>query len=440
MTLKHRTSLLFTHLLLVNIAFAMANYTHLDTFWVDGWAYPSLFIVVNSSTALSFFISNQQKLETNTSYLELILSHFEWYFYCLFIILSYWFIVNSDKYFNTHISLFFILSFLFTLLNSFLFLKKMRNSEIINRTIKVGIIGNSNYSKALAKFFVDNKWTGFDLVYFEHEIDTNKITQINQLFINNVDYFIDENSYILLKDLSEVNLTKIKIFSPYFYNKFSNLSNKIGEFFFIELFEIPLNSNFNSLIKRLFDIFLTLTFLILVFWWLYILIAILIKINSNGPVFYKQKRNGIDGNVFECYKFRSMYQNNSNEFRQATKNDYRITRIGKILRKTNLDEIPQIINVLKGEMSIVGPRPHAVEHNSQFSDIIQKYNSRHKVKPGITGLAQVMGYRGETDTLEKMEGRVKYDRFYLYNWNFWLDIRIILLTIRNMILGDKNAY
>jgi putative colanic acid biosynthesis UDP-glucose lipid carrier transferase len=316
----------------------------------------------------------------------------------------------------------------------------MRNSEIINRTIKVGIIGNSNYSKALAKFFVDNKWTGFDLVYFEHEIDTNKITQINQLFINNVDYFIDENSYILLKDLSEVNLTKIKIFSPYFYNKFSNLSNKIGEFFFIELFEIPLNSNFNSLIKRLFDIFLTLTFLILVFWWLYILIAILIKINSNGPVFYKQKRNGIDGNVFECYKFRSMYQNNSNEFRQATKNDYRITRIGKILRKTNLDEIPQIINVLKGEMSIVGPRPHAVEHNSQFSDIIQKYNSRHKVKPGITGLAQVMGYRGETDTLEKMEGRVKYDRFYLYNWNFWLDIRIILLTIRNMILGDKNAY
>ena len=176
---------------------------------------------------------------------------------------------------------------------------------------------------------------------------------------------------------------------------------------------------------------------------LMLIIAFGIKLTSPGPVFFKQKRYGFNNEVIEVYKFRSMYQGSAQGglgvVQQATRGDPRITPIGGFLRRTSLDELPQFLNVFKGDMSIVGPRPHAVAHNEQYARLIDEYLARHKVKPGITGWAQVHGLRGETDTLEKMERRVQYDLYYIENWSFFLDMKIILTTF---LVGfmHPNAY
>jgi putative colanic acid biosynthesis UDP-glucose lipid carrier transferase len=195
----------------------------------------------------------------------------------------------------------------------------------------------------------------------------------------------------------------------------------------------------NELVKRVSDIVLASLILILISPILVVL-AIGVKLSSPGPVIFKQRRNGLDGEEIVVYKFRSMTaQDNGPVVRQAKRNDPRITRFGAFLRRTSLDELPQFFNVLQGRMSIVGPRPHAVAHNEEYRRIIKAYMVRHKVKPGITGWAQVHGHRGETDTLEKMQARVEYDLEYLRNWSLGLDLQIIVRTIR-LVFFDRNAY
>lgn len=170
-----------------------------------------------------------------------------------------------------------------------------------------------------------------------------------------------------------------------------------------------------------------------------LLIYIAIKLTSPGPAVFKQRRTGFNGKTFKVYKFRSMEVHNeeSGEVTQATANDPRVTRLGAFLRKTSLDELPQFYNVLQGRMSIVGPRPHALAHNEQYKDLIESYMKRHKVKPGITGWAQVNGLRGETDTIEKMQRRVEFDLWYINNWSLWLDLKIIVLTIFKGFINNK---
>ena len=202
----------------------------------------------------------------------------------------------------------------------------------------------------------------------------------------------------------------------------------------------PLQLPYNRFIKRVFDIMFSTAVLVTVFPVLYIIAGALIKFSSKGPILFKQKRNGLYGKVFECYKFRTMHVNEDADVIQAVKNDPRTTKAGSFLRRTNLDEFPQFINVLKGEMSVVGPRPHMLKHTEQYSRLIDKYMIRHLVKPGITGWSQITGYRGETRTLEQMEGRVKRDVWYLENWSFFLDLKIVVVTIINMFRSDSNAY
>src|SRR5256714_1504558 len=195
----------------------------------------------------------------------------------------------------------------------------------------------------------------------------------------------------------------------------------------------------NELVKRVSDIVLATVIIILISPIL-LALAIGVKLSSPGPVIFKQRRNGLDGDEITVYKFRSMRSaDNGPVVRQATKNDPRVTRFGAFLRRTSLDELPQFFNVLQGRMSIVGPRPHAVAHNEEYRRIIKAYMVRHKVKPGITGWAQVNGHRGETDTIEKMQARVEYDLEYLRNWSLGLDLQIIVRTIR-LVFFDRNAY
>lgn len=202
----------------------------------------------------------------------------------------------------------------------------------------------------------------------------------------------------------------------------------------------PLRNSYNRLLKRSFDILISGVFLITCFWWIYLIVAIITKITMPGPVFFKQKRNGILGETFTCLKFRSMVVNNQADQIQATKDDPRKTKWGNFMRHTSIDELPQFINVFWGDMSIVGPRPHMVRHTEEYSALIDKYMVRHWVKPGITGWAQVNGARGETEHLWQMEDRIQKDIWYIENWSLWLDIRIIFYTLKNGILGDDKAY
>jgi putative colanic acid biosynthesis UDP-glucose lipid carrier transferase len=201
----------------------------------------------------------------------------------------------------------------------------------------------------------------------------------------------------------------------------------------------PLQSLFNRVLKRAFDIGFALTVICTIFPFVFPLIILAIKLESPGPIFFIQKRPGRRNKLFNCIKFRTMRVNNQTEL-QATKNDPRITKTGAFLRKTNLDELPQFFNVLFGDMSVVGPRPNLVSQLEMYSKWISKYPVRHFILPGITGYAQVNGFRGETKQPELMEKRVEYDILYMENWSFALDLKIIFLTVWNMIRGEKNAY
>ncbi|MBR3015291.1 MAG: exopolysaccharide biosynthesis polyprenyl glycosylphosphotransferase, partial [Bacteroidaceae bacterium] len=196
----------------------------------------------------------------------------------------------------------------------------------------------------------------------------------------------------------------------------------------------------NRFKKRLFDIVVSSLVLILIMPWVTAIVAIIMKLTMPGPIFFRQKRTGLDGKEFNCIKFRSMKVNAEADSLQATKDDPRKTKFGNIMRHYNIDELPQFWNVFKGDMSVVGPRPHMVKQTDEYSSLIPKYMVRHFAKPGITGWAQVTGFRGETSELWQMEGRVKKDIWYIEHWTIWLDIKIMWLTVKNVFVGDKNAY
>jgi len=202
----------------------------------------------------------------------------------------------------------------------------------------------------------------------------------------------------------------------------------------------PLSKLHNMFIKRTFDLLVSSMVLVFIFPWLFAFVAIMIKIKSPGPIFFKQARTGLDGKIFLCYKFRTMKVNKDADKIQATKDDPRKYPFGDFMRKTNIDEFPQFINVFKGEMSLVGPRPHMLLHTDEYSKLINRFMVRHLAKPGITGLAQVTGFRGETKYIDQMEGRVRKDIEYIENWTFFLDIKIMIKTVTNMFGGEKNAY
>ena len=213
-----------------------------------------------------------------------------------------------------------------------------------------------------------------------------------------------------------------------------------GEFPMMTLRNEPLEHLENRFKKRLFDICFSFLVIIFILSWLYPIIALLIKLESRGPVLFRQLRSGRNDNPFWCYKFRSMRVNRDSHSKQATKNDDRITKMGKFLRRTSLDELPQFFNVFEGNMSVVGPRPHMLKHTEEYRALIEKFMVRHFAKPGITGWAQVNGLRGETKETEDMERRVQHDIFYVENWSLMWDIRIIFLTIINVIRGEDNAF
>jgi len=202
----------------------------------------------------------------------------------------------------------------------------------------------------------------------------------------------------------------------------------------------PLDDVGNRIKKRLYDLVISSLVTVFILSWLVPIVSLLIWLDSRGPIFFIQQRSGKNGKTFNCIKFRSMKVNRESNEKQATKDDTRITKLGSFLRKSNLDEMPQFFNVLMSDMSIVGPRPHMLKHTDDYSKLLNRYMVRHFLKPGITGWAQIHGFRGEIKHMQDINNRVEYDLWYLENWNIWLDTRIILMTAFNMAKGEKNAY
>lgn len=312
------------------------------------------------------------------------------------------------------------------------------------------IIGENKNTHTLQKFFKENPEYGYlhkktfsiaeksqeDIEScFEYMSNENvdeiycSLSELTNSQISEIVDFADNNLKILkfIPDNREIFSKKLK-YEYYDYLPILSLRN------------IPLQDSINQVIKRIFDIIFSSAVIIFIMSWLTPLIAILIKIESKGPVFFKQTRNGFNYTEFDCYKFRSMTPNKAANLHQATRDDQRVTRIGRFIRKTSIDELPQFFNVLFGDMSVVGPRPHMVSHTNMYAKKIDKFMVRHFVKPGITGLAQVSGYRGEVESDKDIIGRVKYDIFYIENWSLLLDLKIVLQTFMNVVKGEEKAY
>ncbi|MCW3170684.1 exopolysaccharide biosynthesis polyprenyl glycosylphosphotransferase [Chryseobacterium sp. 09-1422] len=252
---------------------------------------------------------------------------------------------------------------------------------------------------------------------------------------------IDVELYKKIVDVAEHKMIRIYMVPGF---KYVNLGpyylDVIHEVPFLKLLREPLSNPKKQILKRSFDVGFSLFVMIFLLSWLIPVIALIIKLESNTSVFFLQKRSGLNNETFNCIKFRSMAVNKNADLETASKNDPRVTKFGAFMRKTSIDELPQFINVFLGEMSIVGPRPHMVSQTEMYSKITKKYMTRHIVKPGITGWAQVMGSRGEIFSHQDMERRIEKDIWYIQNWSFFLDIKIIFLTLYNILKGDEQAY
>lgn len=323
----------------------------------------------------------------------------------------------------------------------------------------VVLVGSSRSMMELYDEIVSQDWAGYKVLgYFDYEKNEmmpegcrylGKPDGLEEFIKNNrnVHYLYcglrDNHSKDIVNIITLCENNIIRFFSV--PNMHNYLQNKVylgfmGNVPILKLREDPMSRIGNKLLKRAFDLVFSTLFLCTVFPIVLIIVTIVTKITMPGPVFFRQKRNGLNDKEFYCLKFRSMKVNADADRLQATKDDPRKTKWGNIMRKTNIDELPQFINVFMGDMSVVGPRPHMLKHTIEYSKLIDKYMVRHLVKPGITGWSQVTGYRGETKELKDMQGRIKGDIWYIENWSFWLDLYIIYKTVANVFKGEEKAY
>ena len=318
---------------------------------------------------------------------------------------------------------------------------------------RIIIIGWNGTAKMLYDEILSDPGYGYKILgIFDNEEHadramTGTLQEIEDFVVaNNIDEIYcaqpseEENvgDIIKIADRHDVQFFYVPLISGFMTTSFSLTS--MGNLPIMVYRPNPLQFWLYRLIKRIFDICFSLVVIALVSVTVLIPIIFAIKLSSRGPVLFKQRRTGYRGREFTCLKFRTMKVNSQADTVQATKDDPRKTRVGDFLRRTSLDELPQFLNVLWGDMSVVGPRPHMVSHTNEYKKLIDKYMVRHIIKPGITGLAQVSGYRGQTEELWQMQKRVEYDVTYIENWSLWLDVKIIIRTIVNAILGEKNAF
>ena len=319
---------------------------------------------------------------------------------------------------------------------------------------KIAIVGVNDLGKRLVKIIQKQPWRHMDLVgFYDNQLTDNHLAEsvgnLETLIEKGKEGKIDEvyitlplrdekQIKVILSNLADAAITVYIVPDLFVFELLHSQWQNIGGLPVISIHGMFLH-DIEGLLKRVEDVVLSLSILSIVAVPMFI-IGLSIKLTSPGPILFKQRRYGLNGEKISVWKFRTMTVcENDASFKQTTHNDKRITRLGTFLRRTSLDEFPQFINVLQGQMSVVGPRPHPILLNEQFRQRIPKYMLRHVVKPGITGWAQINGFRGETDTLEKMEKRIDYDLHYIENWSLWLDIKIVILTIIKWS-DNKNVF
>lgn len=367
--------------------------------------------------------------------------------------------LKKDDLFSNKVTIYFLISlFLITFFIRavlFLFLKIYRS--LGGNYIRVIFVDENNNTLSFIKFLSKRKDYGYvncgsflanikdDIKKNKYKFDLEKLKsfileeEILIIFFSlngKLSHSVHDELVVLAQKLH----IEIRFIPSTLYNSFYSLDLEYYDTYPILLFKkFPLDDFWNQFIKRLFDILFSLFVIIFILSWLYPLIAIAILLESGKPVIYAQKRVGLGGNIFYCYKFRTMKNSEDNDIKATVKDDSRVTQLGRILRKSSLDEMPQFFNVLKGNMSVVGPRPHMVVQDNYYNDLLLRYSRRHHVKPGITGLAQVKGFRGEINSREDMQKRIIADIYYVRKWTFYLDMIIILRTVFKTIGGDKKA-
>lgn len=377
---------------------------------------------------------------------------------CIFTLgyFSYFSIFREGEIVNNQANVLFTIFLSITIFKFFgiFLLKKYRTYGKNYR--KVIVLGYDSSAKKLINLFKKDRELGYEYCGFFSDEPQGVVNEYIGTIESSLKYVIKnqiDEIYCSLTELTDKQIRKITKFASKknrvvklipnaneLYNK-----NTTSEYYgdstvVLKVKKMPFELTGNRIIKRSFDIFFSLLICILVMSWLYPILFILIKIESKGPAIFKQKREGLYGGEFVCYKFRSMRINSMADKIHTSKNDTRVTMVGAFLRKTSLDEFPQFFNVLIGSMSVVGPRPHMNEQSFKFTKEVRNYMKRKSVKPGITGLAQVSGYRGEITNRIDIENRVRFDIFYIENWSFMLDVKIIFQTVFNVFKGEDKAY
>lgn len=445
---------LISDLTALNSGFFVANFLKFGSF-TSGFDYGlELQILLNLVWTLTFFSTHLQESTRESKLIDHLNRLLSAIVINLFIVFAIWFIAKPFYYSREHL---FYLYLVFTSLTIswrvvWYFLIRYYRAKGYNHR-NVIVVGLNEVSRDLVSYFAENPGFGYRFLgYF----DDKKKEHNGVLPLRDVKAFVVENKvdiiYVYLPriqehemqdliDFADNNLVKVKIISQ--FSKLGTRSMSVqnyGNIPVLNISAIPLDNMINRSIKRGFDIVFSSIILLILMSWLIPLIGILIKCESRGPIFFTQYRNGLNNRKFLILKFRTMVVHADQEVVQARRNDSRITRLGAILRKTSIDELPQFINVFLGDMSVVGPRPHAVKHNEEYGQKIDRFIQRHAVKPGITGLAQAKGFRGETAELNDMVNRVKLDRFYVKNWSLILDIKIIFLTVVSIVRGSEKAF
>lgn len=447
--------------ILLNLAYFIAYYLRFDN-WdlITNTDYPIRLMIFNLCWVLIIYIYDIYAIHRTTHFTKVVSNVFNSILTHLLLLLTVYYLVF--KFAPSRLQLLYAYSIFSVLVITWrslviwnLKLYRRRGGNFKN----VVFIGHNTIDSDLFKYMKSDVSLGYRINAFFDDSPDSLLYKTADTNVYKLDQFIsycNENPtdeiFIMLDNIeipvvnriiryAENNMIRVRIlpvFTKYIFKKVE--IDFYGHVPILNIRREPLESLFNRLQKRLFDVVFSLIMILLVFPIVFALTAILIKLTSKGPIFFSQERTGKGDKVFKCYKFRTMEVNEMADELQATPDDPRITKIGRVLRKYNLDELPQFFNVLFGHMSVIGPRPHMLKHTEQYSSLIDKFMVRHFIKPGISGWAQVNGFRGETKNVEQMEERVRADIWYIENWSVMLDIKIVVLTLLNAIKGDKNAY
>lgn len=452
-------------LVVVNVVFFVSHFFRFGSsnWWPDEHD-SELWFLVNFIWVVIAFYHKAYTFFRGESFEEMLRKLAGYHFIYAATVFLFLFTLNLDKIARLWVLYYMLASFVVFILIRWLFQTffawyRSRGYNFRN----VVLVGDDGSVQYLYKSMRDDITLGFRVLGFFNEHlnksekpliemgckDLGEISELKQYLMTNdvheVYWQLTPGEHPLLKEIvqyCENNLIRVK-FIPYFGSTLLGRKPIIDMFRLMPLVSLrsePLQRPLNRALKRSFDVVFSLLVLLFLMPILLPLLFILIKLGSKGPIFFKQLRTGEDGRSFWCYKFRTMRVNDEADALQASKNDPRLTKIGGFLRRSNVDELPQFWNVFKGEMSVVGPRPHMLKHTEEYSQRVSKFLVRHLAKPGITGWAQVNGLRGETKELVQMERRVEADIWYVENWSLTLDIRIVIKTIWNMIKGEEKAY